>query len=262
MGIFSGLFGGGGKQTTTQSLDPQTQKYLQETQNKYREAAGQAYTPTVPGASGFMNQGFGLMGQGAAALGGDPSAIAKYMNPYQQNVIDQLGHGYDRQREKAALGSNDAATVAGAYGGDRNALVTGERQGALDAQQMSDTAGLLQSGYNGAMDRAGQSVNLGMGQGNNFQPYMQEQRDWSLRNAGVMKEGISGMPYGTSTSTPTKGGGLFGKILGGGLTLGGMLLGGPMGAAAGSAVGNAVQGGGGSSAPSYAGNRPGTSYYG
>lgn len=98
----------------------------------------------------------------ARALGGDQGAISALMDPYQKNVIDALGGQYDQLRGKAEMATNSDATRAGAFGGDRAALLTGERLGALDRGQASDIANLLSSGYNSTMDRASGTAGLGL----------------------------------------------------------------------------------------------------
>lgn len=103
--------------------------------------------------------------QGAAAAGGDPAAIARFMNPYQQQVIDQVGNQYNKMRIGAALDTNDAATRAGAFGGSRHAVMQGERLGQLDQGEAATTAGLLQSGYQNAMGQANQAAGMGLNAG-------------------------------------------------------------------------------------------------
>ena len=119
---------------------------------------GRLNGPSQAGLQPYQQAG----AQGAAAAGGDPAAIARFMNPYQQQVIDQVGNQYDDLRTQAALGTNDAATRAGAFGGSRHAVMQGERMGQLDQGQAATTAGLLQSGYQNAMGQANQAAGMGM----------------------------------------------------------------------------------------------------
>lgn len=193
---------GAKEQTVTQKLDPQTAAYTQEVFNRFRDASQQPYQATLPGAGDRLYGAAGLADRGLAALGGDPNAVAGLMNPYQQQVIGALGQSYDRARSEAALDANDAATRAGAFGGDRHALLVGERQGALDRAQQQDTANLLYQGYNNAIQQAGQGANLGLGAADFYNQLTQEQRDWMLRNARVLKEGLAGTPYGQTQTTP------------------------------------------------------------
>lgn len=222
---------GGKSQTVTQKLDPETQRMQREVFDRAREVSQQPYTPyghqtvatvdpnTTQALDRFQrgaNLGFG----GLDALAGDPNAIARLMNPYHSQVVGALGQHYDRMRNQAALGANDDATRAGAFGGDRHALLVGERQGALDRQQGADTANLLYGGYNDAMGRAGQLANLGFGasdrlfQGGDYLRNVDQQglddryrrhleeRDWGVRGLDILKSGMAGTPYGMSTNTP------------------------------------------------------------
>lgn len=187
--------GGPKEQVVTNKLDPVMEHYRNEVFDKARQVSGQGYRgydgQTVAGADPMSGAAAGAMGgmpgafrgianqfngggpnigpyanagsAAARALGGDQGAIQSMMDPYQHNVVDALGTEYDRARSKAALESNTAATAGGAFGGDRHALMTGERLGALDRGQMSDTANILSGGFNSMMDRAGQTANLGLG---------------------------------------------------------------------------------------------------
>jgi hypothetical protein len=294
-----------GNQTVTNKVDPAQEARNQQIWQEAQRVSGQDYQPytgqEVAGVNNQMQQAgrdlgglstlygqLGNMGQsqadrtqpyqqagatGARALGGDQDAISSLMNPYQQNVIGALGQQYDKMRNQAALGSNDAATQAGAFGGDRHALMVGERQGALDQQQASDTANLLYGGYNDTMNRAGQTANMGLGAGGLFnqslglqgqfgqaqqgvygqqygmgqdarniqqQQYdvnrrnFDQQQNWDVRNFDILKSGSSGLPYGTSSSQPTQSN-MLGSTLGGAAA--GGSIGGPIGAGIGGGLG-------------------------
>lgn len=103
--------------------------------------------------------------RGAQALSGDQAAMSSLMNPYMDKVVGAMGKEYDRMRDKSVMEVNDIATKGGAFGGDRAALLQGERLGALDRAQASDISNLLHGGFNEAMGRAGQLANLGLGAG-------------------------------------------------------------------------------------------------
>ena len=62
------------------------------------------------------------------------TALDKYLNPYNQQVVDTSLADIERARQTQMLDNNSRATMAGAYGGDRAALVNAEtNRGALDA---------------------------------------------------------------------------------------------------------------------------------
>lgn len=254
---------GGGNQVVTQKLDPQTEAMQRDVYNRARQASTQKYTPyggqTVAGASPLQTgaaqayQGLGgLASLGGAAMAGDQGAFSQFMNPYQQNVVDAVGSQYDTLRGQAHLDANDAATRAGAFGGSRHAVMEGERLGQLDQGQAQTTAGILQSGFNDAQQRALQAANFGMGAlGQQFgagdyfrniqQQYLTDQqgrfnegRDWELRNLGVLQSGMSGTPYGQSQSQPLNSNPLAG-IAGGAMT--GFAMGGPVGGIIGGGLG-------------------------
>jgi hypothetical protein len=256
---------GGKTETVTTAPDPQTQQ-----RNDWLWKTGQAIATDQPGMPQYNGQrvagidprtdvaytGFNQMANlgmgGMNALAGDPQATAQLMNPHQQQVINALGGEYDRARSQAALGANDAATQAGAFGGDRHALMVGERQGALDRQQMGDTANLLHQGFNDAMGRAGQLANFGMGgldrsfNAGDYNRQVAQQnldvkygdhvqsRDWRLRNLGIMQSLAQGMPTGQTQSTPQSRNAMGGII--GGAAAGGS-IGGPLGAGIGAGFG-------------------------
>lgn len=254
---------GGGSQTVTQKLDPQTEAMQRDVYNRARQASTQKYTPyggqTVAGASPLMTSAAqqyqqlgGLAGLGGAAMAGDQEAFSKFMNPYQQNVVDAVGQQYDQLRSQAHLGANDAATRAGAFGGSRHAVMEGAQLGQLDQGQAQTTAGILQSGFNDAQQRALQAANFGMGalgqqaqMGDYFrniqQQYLTDQqgrfneaRDWDVRNLGILQSGLSGTPYGQSQSQPYSQNRLAGAA-GGALT--GFQVGGPVGGIIGGGLG-------------------------
>src|SRR6476469_1710518 len=136
---------GAGKQTVTNSLDPQTsamqRQIFDQAQNVYNNYTPKIYPgQTVAPADGLSRVGTGVLQEslkplqqiaqqnlglgnqysamatnganpsgpggpdlgayqhagdvGAAALGGDPSAIGSLMNPYTANVIDQVKSQY------------------------------------------------------------------------------------------------------------------------------------------------------------------------
>lgn len=268
---------GGGNQTVTQKLDPATEAYQKQIYDAAQRASSQPYTPyggqTVAGVSSLSPQGVGIMqdaagafggashlaGLGSAALGGDQDAFAKFQNPYQQSVLDSIGGDFNQIRQHATLNADDAATKAGAFGGDRHAVMLGEQLGQIDRAQGDTMAQFRNSGFNDAMGRAAQATQLGLGAagqqygagqglfgaGDYFRNVQQqgldsahqqfnEGRDWNLRNLDVLKSGVQGTPYGTSQVTPTNRNALAGAA-GGAMT--GFEIGGPWGAAIGGGLG-------------------------
>jgi hypothetical protein len=256
---------GGGSQTTTQKLDPLIQQQIGRQFAATNDAyANYNYTPyggqRVAGAdpaAAAAGSAFGavspLAAQGAAALGGDQGAMGKFFNPFQSQVIGQLGSQYDRMRSQAALGANDAATQAGAFGGDRHALLVGEREGALDRQQGQDTANLLYQGFGDAQQRAAQAANLGLGAAGQqlgygdynrgiqqqgldtaYQDFLNKQ-NFPIQKLGILQSGWNGIPGGAGTTTQPLSQNRGASIAGGAAA--GGAIGGPIGAGIGGGLG-------------------------
>jgi len=158
---------GGGKQVTTETVDPATKAYA----DKVRAMGGNAasgYTTVGPNAAttGALDT-YGKYSDagvnGLAALGGDPSAMAKFMNPYQQQVVDASNANFAKTSQMVGNQADSNATLAGAFGGSRAALTKGAAQGAAQGQHDAQIAGLLDQGYNTAAGQAGKVANLGFG---------------------------------------------------------------------------------------------------
>ena len=82
--------------------------------------------------------------------------LAPYTNPYNQQVVDAALNDIERQRQLQLQRNASRATLAGAYGGDRAALVDAEtNRAALDAAART-AANLRAQGF----DRAAQNVAL------------------------------------------------------------------------------------------------------
>jgi len=238
----------GGTQTTTQKLDPLIQQQIARqfgatndvyANTNYTPYGGQRVASIDPAATAAGQQfgaAAGLTSLGASALGGNEQAQGAFFNPYQHQVIDQLGSQYDRLRQQAALGANDAATQAGAFGGDRNALLVGERQGALDRQQAQDTANLLYQGYGDAQQRAAQAANLGLGaagqqlafgdynrginqQGLNtaYQDFL-DKNNFAVNKLGILNSAWNGIPGGGGTTSQPYSRNVGAGLLGGAAT--------------------------------------------
>ena len=145
--------------------------------------------------------------QGMSALTGDPTAARQFMNPYQDQVIDAINRQYGVGNEMAMRSVNDAATRGGAFGGSRHGIATGTALAENTRNRDSQIAGLLTGGFESAMGRAGQAVNLGMGGAGSPEA-------WRLRQ---LMQGMQ-VPYGTTyrgtggtTGTSVGGGFQFGK---------------------------------------------------
>ena len=193
-----------GTQSGEQGLDPQTQAWIKSIYDSAQRAGGAAPPPGVTDASGFYGGATAAGREGIAALGGDAAAAQRFMNPYQGQVIDAMMKQFGVTNAATQKQISDAATRAGAFGGSRHGVATGVALGEAARNQNAQIAGLLSSGFEGAMGRAvslaglgygtaGAGANLGMTAGN---PDL-----WRME---MLRRGFQGLPYGT-TSRGTSG---------------------------------------------------------
>jgi hypothetical protein len=234
---------GGGSTTQTQGLDQGTQQYVDQVRKAAQDAAGGA----GPGLSSETQGAIDQYGQfmkggnlGFSALTGDPSSMAQFMNPYQQQVIDRVNSQYGDIRKQTMGAVDDSATAAGAFGGSRHDVATGMALGQVGKSQADQIAQLLYGGYNDAAGRAGQAANLGFGATGAMSDLGQYTRGvgmdqnpamWRLK---MLQMGMN-TPYGqTSTTTQRSGSNPYSGALGGAAA--GSAFG-PWGAAAGGLLG-------------------------
>lgn len=196
--------GGGHADRQTQSsqtgVDPATMAYMKKMWDA-AQAAGQAGpSPLLTGASDYNTGMMGAGARGVAALGGDADATKALMNPYQQQVIGAANQQWDQNDAYTQNAANDAATKAGAFGGGRHGVMAGVAQGQNNMNRNSQISGLLSSGFDNTMNRAGMlaqggfqgaqaNANLGMGGVGSPQQWLLE----------MMKKGFMG-PTGTTSS--------------------------------------------------------------
>lgn len=178
---------GGGKETVTTRLDPQTERYVnfylrnaaREGASAVREAGPLFAGPTMEQrrALGQLlgvqpGEGFEqFMGTSANLAGGlgafDPSSIQSFMDPFRQDVIEGTQGLFNYQRELAQRSADQAATAGGAFGSARHGLTSGVALADIDRQESQVIPQLLSGGYgqalNAAMGAWGQQQQTGMG---------------------------------------------------------------------------------------------------
>ena len=122
--------------------------------------AGMTAAPQLGTATGMA----GLAGLSGLDAGGryaagatSPTATAAYMSPYMQNVVDYQKSQAILDYGRALPGMNAQAVGQGAYGGTRQALVTGEAQRNL----YDRLAGIQATGSQQAFDNARQQMQFG-----------------------------------------------------------------------------------------------------
>jgi hypothetical protein len=108
------------------------------------------------------------MGQGLGALGGtmgmyDPRMGQQFMNPYQQQVIDESLRQIQRQGGIAQQNLQAQAVKAGAFGGSREGVQRAELGRALAEQQNAAILGGLQQGFGQSQQQAQQAFEAQQG---------------------------------------------------------------------------------------------------
>lgn len=160
--------------------------------------------PQTQAAIDFFSGSLGFAQRGQAALGGDAAAAEQFMNPYRSGVLDAVTSQFDDARTQAQLSVDDMATKAGAFGGSRHGVALGVQLGELGKQEAQTKAQLTHAGFETAMQRALQSANLGFGaaaQLPGLGQFKQIMDSPELRTMKILAEAMSGMPYGTTSTT-------------------------------------------------------------
>lgn len=153
----------GSRQSTKSdtNIDPVTQQRMKEMWDAANRAGAAGPSPLVTGATDYNTGAMKAGNLGMGALTGDPNAVASFMNPYQQNVINEVQKNFGLLNDRTMTNVNDAATRANAFGGSRHGVATGTAL-AENARNASGTiAGLLSSGFGDAMQRAAQAAGMG-----------------------------------------------------------------------------------------------------
>jgi len=117
----------------------------------------------------FLNMGVGSLGQASLTAGNaaaqaqastgqfDPSSTQAFMNPFQQNVIDEYTKEMRRQFDISQSGRDAQATKSGAFGGSRQGVLDAEAATGFQRQLGQGVAGLLSSGFQQAQRGAMQA---------------------------------------------------------------------------------------------------------
>lgn len=135
-------------------LDQWSQNYLQGIGQAGQQAAQQGPGPLLTGAGQYgtnLQNGGNL---GLSAMSGDPNAMSQLMNPYQQQVIGAQNSIWQQINAQTANQVNQQATQNNAFGGSRQGVAQGVALAQNNLQQANQTAQLLQSGYQNAVQQA------------------------------------------------------------------------------------------------------------
>jgi hypothetical protein len=101
-----------------------------------------AYMPYLTGASGML---------GGATQQFNQADAQRFMNPYQQQVIDQSLQQINRQGDIARQNLQAQAVRSGAFGGSREGIQRAELERGLAEQRNQTILGGLQQGYTQAL---------------------------------------------------------------------------------------------------------------
>ena len=138
--------------TKIAGLDPLQQKAMQAGEQMFG-----SFQPTLDQAKLQQLMGVGAIGSGLGML--DPSqGIQKFMDPYQESVIDEVNRRADAQKRRDAA----QAVNVGAFGGSREGIV----RAATEGQRQANIGRLLSQGFQNAVQasqKAGQLMG-GLGQ--------------------------------------------------------------------------------------------------
>ena len=89
-----------------------------------------------------------VQGQTVDAAQFDPNAMSRYTNPYEDQVVQQTISDLDRARQMTQNQNAASAVSAGAFGGDRQALLEAETDKNFLSEVGRQTGALRQAGYN------------------------------------------------------------------------------------------------------------------
>jgi hypothetical protein len=146
-------------------------------QNLQNQSAG-SYGQALGGASQAQQQGTAALATGAGMAGQAANQYGQmagynpnlqagqlkdtnlqpYMNPYQQEVINNTMSGLDRQRQLQDQQIASTAQDQGAFGGDRFAVQQAENARNFMGQKASTMAQLNQQNFGQAQQAAGQDI--------------------------------------------------------------------------------------------------------
>jgi hypothetical protein len=158
---------------------------------------------------------------GTTTGGGKGTGIAgQYMNPYLQSVLTPQLDELRRQSQITQMGNNAKFTGAGAFGGDRQAIMDAETQRNL-MQEQNKTVG---QGYANAYDKAMGQFNTEQNQSKTLADLMastgqtqrgienegvaadlkefQAQRDYPQQQLQFLNSMIQGLPISTVANVP------------------------------------------------------------
>ncbi len=108
------------------------------------------------GSQQYLDQAKGLLDKSTADIWGNstqfsPDEIQKYMSPYTQSVIDATQAQFNNQNAQQFNQARGATAAAGAFGGDRQAVLEAQLGNQQQLAQAPVIAGLRNQGYSQAL---------------------------------------------------------------------------------------------------------------
>jgi hypothetical protein len=158
---------GGSRVAPWSPMQQQAQQYLQSNLGagigEAQDASGVARAIAAGGNAPQVNPM--MVGAQQAGYAGDVNAqqvqagnllggINMYRDPFEDQVVGAAMSDLDRSRQLAQVGNASAATQAGAFGGDRQAIVESETNRAYADQAARTAAQLRSQGFSRAADLA------------------------------------------------------------------------------------------------------------
>ena len=103
--------------------------------------------------TGTIDAGAQLAGQSGTTAA--PSMVQSYMNPYTQNVVDEMARLQNRNIQESVMPAlQGAAGAMGQFGSQRQYQATGNTLRDMQSNLLGQQYGALSSGYNNAMNQA------------------------------------------------------------------------------------------------------------
>jgi hypothetical protein len=156
-------------------LPPLPKETVQPISDAEKQALNLARTD-IANRPDYMGMGVGSLGQASLTAGAagqmagnvasqaqastgmfDPSSTQAFMNPFQQNVIDEYTKEMQRQFNIQQTGRDAKASAAGAFGGSRQGVLDAEAATGFQRQLGQGVAGLLSGGFQQAQRAAMQA---------------------------------------------------------------------------------------------------------
>jgi len=127
-----------------------------------------SYKPFIQGAKEQDLAAQQALTSGLGFLQPSQANIDKFMNPYQQSVIDSAMTQLDRQADMRRAGADAQAIQSGAFGGSRQGVQRAETERNLQNTKADTLARLLSSGFGQAQKASQEAGRLSGGIGQAF----------------------------------------------------------------------------------------------